>query len=417
MIDYRKLVTTSSEILLSELDNGVKFKPGVNNIICGDTVIKSCVINSTPSNNKLYIFLSAVGVKSRRYPLFHRISWHEFYDGMCLYFDDPVRSQYDFAPCFYFGDSSNNLLLLLKKIIYSVIRNYNIANNDVTFVSSSNGGFAAIYLCNEIQGSRSLTFNPQLDIPSFFPKDKFNRFKEITKISEASINQPEMIQRLNLYRIVDNTTSKFFIYSNYASDCDRIQIEKFFSFLKKEWQFGLNILNDNLYVYISNIDDIDDPHRIQPDMYFSKYLADVFFADSNKEQMVRFFNNILMERSIQEQKLKIINTYFSVIKSSNLDIHRKRKNVFDIVINQMFVIRVKYVKDLSPKDYMICANFRISKSYKGFDINVIRKFCIDNNLQLDESNDMVNIYLVDPINIQEFHSWIQNLSNNLMLEL
>ena len=253
-IDLKSLLSTSNSISMTDIRNGVRFKNGRNNIICDNIVIDSFFINEGKQEaSKIYVFLSAIGVRGRRYPLFNRVSWHEFYDGICIFFDDPYRKIYNFAPCFYFGKQNEDLTLQIEEIIKLTLRNYGYDNSNLVIISSSNGGFAAISLCDKLAGSKSLAFNPQLDIESFFSNEVYDEFKHLVGYNSIQNNITRTEDRLNLYNIINNKKSKFFIYSNIASGSDRTQIEKFFNYLNYKWNLGLNIINDNIYIYILQI--------------------------------------------------------------------------------------------------------------------------------------------------------------------
>ena len=86
----------------------------------------------TSDTTKLYVFLSAVGIQRDIYPLFHRISWHDRFDGMKIFFDDPTRDIIKFSPSFYFGNPEKNCLSYIKNIIEKLKEHYNLNNEDIT---------------------------------------------------------------------------------------------------------------------------------------------------------------------------------------------------------------------------------------------------------------------------------------------
>ena len=145
-------------------------------------------------------------------------------------------------------------------------------------------------------------------------------------------------------------------------------------------------------------------------MFFSKYLADLFFEDPNKTIMVDIFNNQLSKNNDLEQKFSIITNYFSVLSSSsNICIVRKGNRIFDLIINDLFIIRIKHNNKSFNQDTLISPNLRIRKSYTNLDIPRIKKLCLENNLMFDEANDLVNIFSCDRIPIRDFFMWIHSI--------
>lgn len=88
-MDFRALLRESSNIIRCDNDKYVEnIKIGNNDFIFDNTILKSFFI--TNDTKKLYVILSAVGGVLDQYPIFHRVSWHNKFNGIKIYFDDPT---------------------------------------------------------------------------------------------------------------------------------------------------------------------------------------------------------------------------------------------------------------------------------------------------------------------------------------
>ena len=162
-----KLLTDRKYLDLDLNGLDAKFSGNLNINVNGKNY-KTILIPSL--TKKLYIFLSAAAASpanSVPYPLFFRMTWSNFIDGICLYLDDINRQSTFNGPTFFVGNRGEDFFAYLA-IIRKIALTHKIDNNDICFVSSSNGGFASILLCNLIHGSRCISFNGQLSIPVFF---------------------------------------------------------------------------------------------------------------------------------------------------------------------------------------------------------------------------------------------------------
>ncbi len=228
-----------------------------------------------PSNfKKLYVCLSSVGVDRRSYPIFHRVTWSNFFDGSFLFLDDPTRNETQIAPTYFFGNRDTNYLDYVCDIIKKFLNLYDLTNNELCFISSSNGGFASLYCTKKFPYSTCIVFNPQLDIPLFFGKnDKFEKAMNI------KFNMVNTYDRINVYDIIEEKKSKVCIYSNLKCESDKIQMEYFFNSIGHKIKYGLNKIN-NIWFIIANIDS-NNPHLVQPNQYMTKVIE--MFMDKNME--------------------------------------------------------------------------------------------------------------------------------------
>ena len=267
-MSYREALNKEPNII-----NGTNFnkiKSGLNDFIFGKRVIHTYFRLSENNSNELYIFLSAIGFNpGKPYPLFQRISWESIFSGNILCIDDPTRFEIDFAPCFYFGSANNNCLDQIQNIIKNISRIYNIENSKIYFISSSNGGFASLYLANKFPRSICIALNPQLDVDLYLEKQAKIFYNKL------NINSNEYKERLNLYYLID-TKAFIVIFSNIKCKKDKIQIDNFCKANSINYNIGLNRIKDNIFLIVTNINAID-PHLVQPNALFCNFIKNYIF--------------------------------------------------------------------------------------------------------------------------------------------
>lgn len=358
---------------------------------------------------KLYVFLSAKGVfvKDDPYPVFHRISWNENFKGIKIFFDDPTRIKISMAPSFYFGDVELDYLKKIAEIVNHIKERHSIDNSNITFISSSNGGFAALYLANEFVSSNCISLCPQFDVRLFLG-DRYASFKERVGINEK--NEEIVNHRLNVYRLYANSHSKFFIYSNIACISDKIQLSNFCNYIGIEYKMGLNKVKDNLYLLVSDFNNTD-PHVIQPGVDFCTYIDRYFWNSSDDEKI--FYTSILMKQLQQfnslEFKTKFIFNLLTFIQNPNNIRIKSLDNgkYFDVFFNNNAYLRINIGNMIKP-------SFRINKIAYNLDSEFVRTVANNNNCLIDlNSETWINIYMMQSIPSFAFHNWLYNLIKQL----
>ena len=176
------------------------------------------------SSEKLYISLSSA--IHPFYPKFLRWSWAKFLDAKFLCIDDPMYADSSLAPKvprWYYGTAEKSYLCALIPVIHKIIEELRIKPEQVVFLGSSGGGYAALYLANAISGSTAFALNPQI-IPALWSKGRYARaFRAKLKIDLSS---EDRYHRNNI--ILTNAKSRFFISFNHDSSLDRVQLAEFF---------------------------------------------------------------------------------------------------------------------------------------------------------------------------------------------
>ena len=236
------------------------------------------IVPDNPLPKKLYVFLTAIGIAGKDYPIFHRASWGGWFQGISLCIDDPTRNLNKIAPTFYFGTKHENYLLLIKNIILKIKEIYNLNNSDITFISSSNGGFASISIANSLDYFNCIAFCPQFSVKDYF--SNLGLFEETFDIKFENYES-----RLTLFDFVKNKKSKFFIYTNIACDSDRRQLDIFSQKINFKYTLGLQSVTDNIMLLVANINS-KIPHLAQPDvfscLYFECLLNDKLVTKKDK---------------------------------------------------------------------------------------------------------------------------------------
>ena len=262
----------------------------------GDTEFESFFMPS--EYKKLYVIFSAVGIDNRPYPIFQRVTWYNNFNGMFLCIDDPTRYETGIAPTYYFGNRDVNYLDKLCSIVDKFIKLYDITYNNVTFISSSNGGFAALWCAKCIHGATCLAYNPQLNVPLFYQRDQ-KRLKKFEDVLNISFYDENLHERFYLDNIEKENKSKICIYSNIKSNIDKMQMDYFFNKIGKKYHYGLQKIG-NIWIIIANIDS-ENSHLAQPSPYIS-----------------RIFEQLMSDEwggmEISNQKREIVNAFLGCMK-------------------------------------------------------------------------------------------------------
>lgn len=223
-----------------------------------------------------------MGTSNAPYPLFHRVTWAKNFDGICLYIDDPTRLLTDkFAPTFYFGTKDNDASKELLEIIKRVQKLYSIENENVSFISSSNGGFASIYISNLLPKSKCIALNPQIAIP-YFSK---NRNLPIDKKLNISFDDRNIFGRIYLFHIIRSTSTKFFLFFNLACNFDKEQYMLFCiknNILARK-DPGIHKISRNITILLANIPYLNNPHQVQLEENTCRYIDRLLDGNEIKE--------------------------------------------------------------------------------------------------------------------------------------
>ncbi len=279
------------------LDGFSKEHAPLVNIDVDGVVFKTLLFPSDVKN--LYVLLSAQGDMQNlgRYPIFQRVYWGRYFDGVVLYLDDPTRIKNDFSPCWYLGTPDDNYHEKISKLIQKVAQTYGIENENIFIIGSSNTGFPSCTCASIIDGAKAIALNPQVDICTYV---KHNR---LTDIFEQRMEFSLDDSRLNIIPILKNlNNSKVLLSFNRSSDIDEIQ----YQCLKvdmgiKEDACGLRQINDNVFL-ITYYADATVPHQAQPTESMNLFIiellkkgyvskADIIKCDAYIDDMKKYYQS------------------------------------------------------------------------------------------------------------------------------
>lgn len=137
-------------------------------------------------SKKLYVLLNgalALDVQKKYYPYFNRISWHNRFDGHCLYmYDASLNMQDRYELGWYRGSREDFLHHKYTETIKYAAKCLNIAYKDIVLYGSSGGGFAALKFAEDISGATAVAINPQTNIVKYNIKNAVNNFNNLFDI-------------------------------------------------------------------------------------------------------------------------------------------------------------------------------------------------------------------------------------------
>lgn len=264
---YRKLTRNELKIELSKPAKEVRINDlkitdnGRLKILIDDVIFESFFSNSDQKR----LFVCLTDAATSLYPTFQRASWQSTLEGMFLCFDDPTKNRPIPPPIpltYYFGENNNNYADLLIQIVRKIASLHSIPVQDIVFIGSSMAGFAALYCCDKLIGSKCLTFNPQFFIKDWLESRTFFNDKDYEKLFSISFNDGINKNRIDLSDIYKNKESRFFIFINTESEPDKHQIDKFCFLNKFKYKRGIQKIN-NILLYISPFK-APHPHQVFP---------------------------------------------------------------------------------------------------------------------------------------------------------
>ncbi|WP_421591282.1 hypothetical protein [Shinella sp. M27] len=223
---------------------------------------------------KLFIFPSSAGRKDTR-TAFHRVGWHSWFDGICFNIEDPTYKALNLAgvPGWFFGTKEIHALPLVLKLIRKVQHHYGIPDQDVHFIGSSSGGFASLWLANEMSGATAMVGNPQ------FYATRYSTAGRYRELFDIDLGSPEFYGRINLDHIRLDGASRFLIVTNSKSKIDFKDQVPFFLKAKniQPLKYGLNECG-SLSFYCKSSDNRGpiDPHNVLEDSKQARTLLDIF---------------------------------------------------------------------------------------------------------------------------------------------
>jgi hypothetical protein len=360
-IDINNLLSVNLELndlAASKLSKSIKI---IFNLY--DFDLETLFIPSVKQSDKIVIMFSDGGrfntfKRDTKYSRWTYSTLMPDYNLLCI--EDPMYKLHNkIIAGWYYGTKDSPFLLRITELIRKFASVLNIHNEHIFLSGQSSGGYAALYIANEIEGSKALAQSPQFFIKNWF---------ESALVEDAlniDFSEDDIFKRNNLCHLKYNIKSEFYIYFNLDSKDDiNFQLQPFINKtnlkieLKEGWQKYNNfnfLLSKSGYGHIA---------------FFSPHI-ECFITSSILENRLNknsfnysLFQNKLnndLKQSLEDQKIQ---TYKFVIKF----IIEKLKNLigyFDYEISNNGLSFQIYIK-LNIKTFY----YEISVSNKGIDISL-----------------------------------------------
>ena len=127
-----------------------------------ENVDYECLFLAKNNSNRLYVSLSGGRKKRHTYPYFLRWKYGNRLNGNILCIEDPMQfNEKNNCVKWYYGTKDSCYLHKVLEIVKKAARDLNICPEDIYFLGSSGGGYAALYLANLLDGSNAIAMSPQ----------------------------------------------------------------------------------------------------------------------------------------------------------------------------------------------------------------------------------------------------------------
>ena len=179
-----------------------------------------CLFLPNKTSDTLVVSLSGGGRSiNNRYPRFLRWKYANKLQANMLCIDDPMyKGNNDRGVRWYYGTKETSYLKEMVPIIKRISSILNIAYENIIFIGSSGGGYAANYLANVMDGTNAISMNPQF-LPMNWKNGKIMEiFKQSYDIDLSNMN--DIHERNNF--IVKAKNSVFLEVINASSTDDYV---------------------------------------------------------------------------------------------------------------------------------------------------------------------------------------------------
>lgn len=361
-----------------------------------------CFLKKSTSE-KLLVFLNSASSRVKEGPIFHRISWTSSLEANMLYFEDPMYLEYDDLKCsWYYGQENKSYLKLIVEIVDDVAKKNKIKRENIVFVGSSAGGYAAIFCANDMLGAKAYAYNPQIVL------NKWPGAKKFTDITNFDLLNQDDLGRNNISYFLNNSQSKFFIHCNYKSSVDMQQVDCITKELKIEKEGFYK--KDNLYFALTPLK-IRDYHICVVDQDDFIFGLEILFGkvDFLGDASMAYFRKF-MKNTVQKDRIFCSNHWGKIIEQGVpeflLPPNRKDKNRLDFECNdglKIFFYRILF--DFSDVSFSFIFYIQCGSEFsESFVSRIKNSFLIDNyQVVFHEERGFVKISLQsnDVSNINE----------------
>lgn len=174
-----------------------------------------------------------------------RFSYSNMLSSHFLFIDDPMYYIYPALQLgWYYGYEDVPFLLLADALVKMLARNLDIANEKITFFSSSGGGYAAFVASSYLPGTCSISINPQLTLEQY---PVYEHFKDITGLD---LTKEDKYSRNDIVTLLRRSRSKhiFIVNSRSGVDIDQ-QLGPITKKLEIKPRYGM-VVKGNLLLWI-----------------------------------------------------------------------------------------------------------------------------------------------------------------------
>lgn len=286
--ELKKILQESSQkIELKELSSEIEGK-----IILNVEGVNFHTLILGSDTKRFFVFLSANGISNKPYPLFHRVLWAKYFKGVCIYIDDPTRSDLSFAPCYFYGNQERDVGYLIKKIIEKYANLNNILKKNIHLISSSNGGSAAIRIASMMGAVNCIALNPQLDVKLFSQSKKL----DIDKGLGIAFTNPSEMRRLDFINCLRNSeNTKFFLYFNTKCWFDKQQAQCLEQAFAVKLVSRLQKIKKNIWILPVAVNFCSNQHQAQPDEFFCIFISKLLESASFTKENIALTNLFIGE--------------------------------------------------------------------------------------------------------------------------
>lgn len=197
-----------------------------------------------------YLYVSYNGARNpKKYTsLFPRWSYYSLYNGSYLGIDDPMffSGFDDLVIGWYYGTKEHSYIQQSLEIVSAAAQKLHIANDHIIFFSSSGGGYAGLYASTLLDGSLSISLNPQLYIQNYIQTQNFEKITNISLHEQDELNRNNLCQQI---REKANTSKHVIIVNSQSvSDFDD-HLRPFCEDLGISIKYGLS-KKDNILIWV-----------------------------------------------------------------------------------------------------------------------------------------------------------------------
>lgn len=231
-----------------------------------------CFIHNKKQTKRLYVVLSGAKSVGSDLPIHKRWSYYRIMNGTLLSIADPMLREYrELTLGWYYGDRNKCYVKEIVDIVHIFANE--LMKDEVIFLGSSGGGYAAAFAACCYPGSTSIAINPQIQL-SRHPNR--NRFEKITGFD---LNCKDIHFRNELSDLIFKAKdSKFIFIENGFSEEDMAAISTVCCKYDKKVQYGIQKVCPNILIwtYDANCVPFHDAQE-WPAMFFAiEYLYENF---------------------------------------------------------------------------------------------------------------------------------------------